>query len=727
MAQPRTPAPAAQELACGVPVRGVLAPGETASFFFDALPGEGVAIEAVDVSGNRELLQLRLDGPGLRLTTCTGRLQPADSRPGLAHLTGGRYTVEVADCRGDARIEFAVTLNLLSEARRSCGELVPCEETRPGYLTEPGEVDAFRFAAVRDEVIRVNVPGYLDTRGGIELRVFDPDGFPVPEASGCGEQRRFTTPKSGTYTVLANACLGYGTGNYRFTWDTEEDCPPLLLRGLHSAGDSIEVAISPNGARVERIAGTGLTCGFANLSEFQSPAQARTKDGYFAIDSLSLGVSAGDGAASASIDGVLVDSDGDNRPDQALGGLGLAADGGHCVFQWVATNLSDGDGDAWNDILERKLGSDPDDAASVPESSSLPTTTLFGPGVCLDAADNDADDTLDADDTSCELPPTTPSDEPTVYAGRHSGGQAFWLERAPEDEVVRLLDAIDVGCLGLLLPSVHLPLELAIGDNGRFGQQRLEVPTAGAEPALLTVDGIFFDLDGDGIDEQAVGGLEVRSGARRCVRQWVATAHMDSDNDGWSDAVERRLGSDPRPLPQGLGGDSVPEHRLVPARLIGDIDVCADGIDNDGDGQQDGEDSPACPPAQPTATPPPTSSSTPERTATPSATPSQTPVDTTEPTSTAPPLPTLTPTLVVQPTTTPTGPALPTATPVVPSDCVGDCDGDTTITVDELLALVATSLGTVPLDCAAGDIDASGSITVDEIVAAVNHALLGCP
>lgn len=60
--------------------------------------------------------------------------------------------------------------------------------------------------------------------------------------------------------------------------------------------------------------------------------------------------------------------------------------------------------------------------------------------------------------------------------------------------------------------------------------------------------------------------------------------------------------------------------------------------------------------------------------------------------------------------------------------CTGDCDGDGTVTVDELIKGVTIALGTASLStCSTFDGNADGSVTVDEIVAAVIHALGGCP
>jgi hypothetical protein len=60
--------------------------------------------------------------------------------------------------------------------------------------------------------------------------------------------------------------------------------------------------------------------------------------------------------------------------------------------------------------------------------------------------------------------------------------------------------------------------------------------------------------------------------------------------------------------------------------------------------------------------------------------------------------------------------------------CAGDCDGDGTVGVDELVTLVNITLGsTVAAACTAGDVNQDGQVTIDEIVTAVNSALHGCP
>jgi len=60
--------------------------------------------------------------------------------------------------------------------------------------------------------------------------------------------------------------------------------------------------------------------------------------------------------------------------------------------------------------------------------------------------------------------------------------------------------------------------------------------------------------------------------------------------------------------------------------------------------------------------------------------------------------------------------------------CTGDCNGDGTVTIDEMVLGVAIALGNDNLSsCPAVDANGDGVVTVDEIVAAVTNALNGCP
>jgi hypothetical protein len=59
--------------------------------------------------------------------------------------------------------------------------------------------------------------------------------------------------------------------------------------------------------------------------------------------------------------------------------------------------------------------------------------------------------------------------------------------------------------------------------------------------------------------------------------------------------------------------------------------------------------------------------------------------------------------------------------------CVGDCNLDGEVTVNELLRMVNIALGDAPVDtCEAGDSSHDQVVTINEILQAVSKALTGC-
>ena len=68
-----------------------------------------------------------------------------------------------------------------------------------------------------------------------------------------------------------------------------------------------------------------------------------------------------------------------------------------------------------------------------------------------------------------------------------------------------------------------------------------------------------------------------------------------------------------------------------------------------------------------------------------------------------------------------------TGTPPTPS-CVGDCNGNGTVAINELILGVNIALGSASIDeCTAFDENGNGMVGINELVAAVNNALDGCP
>ncbi len=96
-------------------------------------------------------------------------------------------------------------------------------------------------------------------------------------------------------------------------------------------------------------------------------------------------------------------------------------------------------------------------------------------------------------------------------------------------------------------------------------------------------------------------------------------------------------------------------------------------------------------------------------------------------TRTAIPIPTETGTETASATPTPTAQA--TRTPSSgPPTCIGDCNGNGAISINELIRSVSIAVGNTPVsDCPPVDSDSDGVVTVSEIIAAVGNALGGCP
>jgi hypothetical protein len=66
--------------------------------------------------------------------------------------------------------------------------------------------------------------------------------------------------------------------------------------------------------------------------------------------------------------------------------------------------------------------------------------------------------------------------------------------------------------------------------------------------------------------------------------------------------------------------------------------------------------------------------------------------------------------------------------PIAQAACLGDCNGDGEVTVDDILIGVNIALGLRPLDdCPVFDDNADEEVTVDELLRAVNNALSQCP
>ena len=72
--------------------------------------------------------------------------------------------------------------------------------------------------------------------------------------------------------------------------------------------------------------------------------------------------------------------------------------------------------------------------------------------------------------------------------------------------------------------------------------------------------------------------------------------------------------------------------------------------------------------------------------------------------------------------------ALLASAPAQAQQCVGDCNGDGMVAINELITGVNIALGSAPVSsCPAIDANGDGEVTINELIAAVNNALGGCP
>ncbi len=199
--------------------------------------------------------------------------------------------------------------------------------------------------------------------------------------------------------------------------DAIPDCaPPLPLpqpsptdyTGRHSASTdrgSFSLKFSSDGAALVQINAYNLECG----SDFPFGRHSFTLElnpvvpviaGRFSSRNIPVTITPDPGHThTLDIDGVVFDADADGTKEQALGGLSFVSGTNRCNFRWWVTAIAtDSDGDGWGDTAERRFGAIPTTASSTPEHRAVPTTPIFGPGVCSDFEDNDRDGKIDTAD-----------------------------------------------------------------------------------------------------------------------------------------------------------------------------------------------------------------------------------------------------------------------------------------------------------------------------------------
>jgi hypothetical protein len=221
------PAGAEELLSCGSLLNRTLSPGQVQRFRFTVPPKTGVSIQASDIDGDIGLLRLRVDGPDGERETCRGTLDFVSDQ-------GGDMTLAVSSClEPSSGGTYTLSLHVVSGGADNCARSLQCGTTPDGIgFKVPGQVDAYGFFGEEGQRVTLAFDDITDSLGGIRLRLFGPEGEPVPGAEVCRavpdqpSTSTFTTelPETGMYTALLSACTAPTTGPYRITYQAD-GCP----------------------------------------------------------------------------------------------------------------------------------------------------------------------------------------------------------------------------------------------------------------------------------------------------------------------------------------------------------------------------------------------------------------------------------------------------------------------------------------------------------------------
>jgi hypothetical protein len=230
----------------------------------------------------------------------------------------------------------------------------------------------------------------------------------------------------------------------------------------------------------------------------------------------------------------------------------------------VGCDQLDVDGDGFNGAIERALLSNPAVFASTPEM-------LLVGGSCADGVDNDSDGVKDARETAC-IAATGNSDNDdysttienqflsnpgsSSSTPEHAAFPAS-CEDAVDNDAGGGMDAADVGCD-----------DIDVDNDGFSGFSERSLGSNPGVTASTPESPIVGNSCTDGLNNDQEGGTDAAD---------PGCATADTDGDGFTNAVETALGSDP------AMSSRKPESQLI-------VGTCTDGIDNDADGQTNGAD-----------------------------------------------------------------------------------------------------------------------------------------
>jgi hypothetical protein len=190
-------------------------------FQFEAQAGDAVALDVIDISGTIGPIYMSFSDPNgnnvPNTNTCSGRIQT------ILPQISGSYSVQVGDCVGNDPGDYSLSLDFLSDNARNCGATLPCGSLISGTLSQPGEVDSYKFSSPAGGQVILSAADVSGTIGPLEIRLFGPDGQMIIDS--CSGSVATQLPQNvGAYTLLVDACTGVTTGSYEVVWKPQS-CP----------------------------------------------------------------------------------------------------------------------------------------------------------------------------------------------------------------------------------------------------------------------------------------------------------------------------------------------------------------------------------------------------------------------------------------------------------------------------------------------------------------------
>ncbi len=236
-----------EELGCGdVVTCSIASRGDTKSYTFDALAGDGVCISTAALNNSAIQPRWRLLKEFRTVPGCSTQFGGLACCDGLTE--SGTYRIVVQDAGDDETGEYAISLHGISSANRAeglnCAAHLPCGGVVEARLRQRGDSDAYRFAVAAGDAVTITTTTEQGSPIEPRWQLYRPDG---KEQGGCGtafggQDSCDDLPQSGTYTLVVSDAGLDEIGSYAASVQvvSETNCCALPLGGGESTSGEIK-------------------------------------------------------------------------------------------------------------------------------------------------------------------------------------------------------------------------------------------------------------------------------------------------------------------------------------------------------------------------------------------------------------------------------------------------------------------------------------------------------